>query len=112
MTSRATKTIFVISADVILSVVLVFISYLNNSYSEKWPESLYLLKRFLYGLQVPAIFIGAWISNNTHQPNMVATYGSLFLIYLIMIAALFYLLQFAYSKTKKRDFNIRKKEDS
>jgi hypothetical protein len=102
MTPRAIKKIFIISADVTLSVLLVFISYLNNSYSAQWPESMYLFKRILYGLQVPAIFIGALISNNIHQPNVVATYVSLFLLYLIVIAALFFLLRFAYHKARKR----------
>ena len=101
MTSQAMKKIFMISADVTLSGLFVLISYLNNAYSEKWPESMYLLKRILYGLQVPAIFIGTLISNNIHQPNAVATYVSLFLFYLILITALFFLPRFVCWKTKK-----------
>ncbi len=83
------------------AIIFVILSYLNNAHSENWPESMRFLKFSLYKIQLPAILVGVLISGNAHQPNVVATYISLFILYVLMFILLTTFFKFLSMQIKK-----------
>ena len=78
---------------VILAVasLLTYCSYLiNNSVDQR---SFGWITRALDTLQLPAVFIGILISNNIHKPDETAAYGTLFLIYALLVGLVAWLLK-------------------
>jgi len=101
MKTLLTNRLFLLA--VLFAIIFIVLSYLNNTHSEKWPESIHFLKYLLYKIQLPALLVGIFISNNVHQPNGIAFYSSLFIMYFVIFVCLITVFKLIYLQTSKDD---------